>query len=250
MPTYVLMKIFENIPDKYDIGIQLLTFGKIQKIKKYIATSLINQGNKVLDIGCGTGTLSILMAEQEASVTGIDNSKEMLKVAIRKTSDKGLDGRVELKNLSALELDTSFANESFDKIVSTLVFSELSDEEINFVLEESKRILKKDGIIIVVDEVKSKNVLFRIIFLPLRFFIRLIVYLFNQAKEIVTANIFLKILYFIIEFPLILLSFFFTPPVTRVISSLEDKFKDAGFKIVNSKKYIGGTLQLITAEKL
>lgn len=68
----VFMKWLETSPDKYDRGIQLLTLGRLTPLKKRIASQYIQPGNHVLEIGCGTGTLSLLMAERGAQVTAID----------------------------------------------------------------------------------------------------------------------------------------------------------------------------------
>jgi ubiquinone/menaquinone biosynthesis C-methylase UbiE len=61
MSTYVLMKIFEVFPRRYDKGIRLLTFGKLDKVYDRLV-SPIKKGDRVLDIGCGTGAISLRAA--------------------------------------------------------------------------------------------------------------------------------------------------------------------------------------------
>ena len=84
MCSYVLMKLFESSEKRYDIGINLLTFGKERKLKAEIASRFISKSDRVFEIGVGTGTLAILCAEKGAHVTGIDISMKMLEVAKRK----------------------------------------------------------------------------------------------------------------------------------------------------------------------
>jgi 2-polyprenyl-3-methyl-5-hydroxy-6-metoxy-1,4-benzoquinol methylase len=65
----VFMKWLETSPGMYDRGIQLLTLGRLQPLKMHIARHYIQSGTRVLEIGCGTGTLSLLIAQQGARVT-------------------------------------------------------------------------------------------------------------------------------------------------------------------------------------
>ncbi|MFQ5421808.1 MAG: methyltransferase domain-containing protein, partial [Anaerolineae bacterium] len=84
----VFMKWLETTPGNYDRGIQLLTLGRLQPLKERIAADYIPVGAgtapRVLEIGCGTGTLAVLMAGRGAHVTGIDLSPIMLAEAAGK----------------------------------------------------------------------------------------------------------------------------------------------------------------------
>ena len=79
MLIYGLMKIVEKAPASYDTLIRLLTFNRIQRAHKLIALEA-GEGTSVLDIGCGTGNVSVLCAKSGAHVTSVDSSKEMLSI--------------------------------------------------------------------------------------------------------------------------------------------------------------------------
>ena len=48
-------------------------------------------GGLILDMGCGTGSLTELLAKAGYDMIGIDNSGEMLQIAMNKSRDSGLD---------------------------------------------------------------------------------------------------------------------------------------------------------------
>ncbi len=149
----VFMKWLETSPKDYDRGIQLLTLGRIQRIKEQIANNYVRDGMRVLEIGCGTGTLTLMMAQRGASVTGIDASPRMLAEAEKKIKEAKLEERVSLKYMDAALIGERFAAGSFDLIVSTLVFSELPPDEQRFVLEACEKLLAPNGRLLIADEV-------------------------------------------------------------------------------------------------
>ncbi|MFQ5434463.1 MAG: class I SAM-dependent methyltransferase, partial [Anaerolineae bacterium] len=58
----VFMKWLETNPGDYDRGIQLLTLGRLTPLKERMARAYVQPGMRVLEIGCGTGTLTQMMA--------------------------------------------------------------------------------------------------------------------------------------------------------------------------------------------
>jgi len=71
MSVYILMKILESAPSRYDRSIYILTLGKLDKIYDRL-TSRIKKGQTILDLGCGTGALTLRAARKGAKVKGID----------------------------------------------------------------------------------------------------------------------------------------------------------------------------------
>ena len=116
MPGYVLMKAFENAPARYDGAMDLLTLGRISHLKRRIARDVAGDGRRVLELGCGAGSLAVMMAGGGADVLAIDVSEPMLQTARERAEAAGFSDRIELRRLSVMEIDTLPAD-SFDFIV-------------------------------------------------------------------------------------------------------------------------------------
>ena len=84
MGSFVYMKILESAPERYDRGSDLLSGGWVQKTKQRIVDEYVKEGDNVLEIGAGTGTLAILCAKKGANARGFDISEQMLEVAKKK----------------------------------------------------------------------------------------------------------------------------------------------------------------------
>ncbi len=69
-----------------------------------VEENLRQERNTILDIGCGTGTLTELLARQGYDMIGIDNSSEMLQIAMKKREQSGLDILYLLQDMRELEL--------------------------------------------------------------------------------------------------------------------------------------------------
>ena len=160
----VFMKWLETSPKDYDRGIQLLTLGRIHHIKAGIANRYVRRGMRILEIGCGTGTLTALLAARGAQVTGIDASPAMLAEAQKKVTAQGLSDHVTLKYMDAAMIGERFPAASFDLITSTLVFSELSTDEQRFVLQACRKLLAPNGRLLIADEVIPAGELRRLLF--------------------------------------------------------------------------------------
>ncbi len=91
MISYIIMKAFESAPQRYDWGLGVISLGHINKIRRHIVDNFIDPGDRVLDIGCGTGTLAVMMAIKGARVEGFDLSKSMLDVAQQKVNSAGME---------------------------------------------------------------------------------------------------------------------------------------------------------------
>lgn len=102
------------------------------------------KGMKILDVGCGTGTHLELYRKFECTLHGIDASQSMLQRARRR-----LNGAADLQLADACE--TPFRNGSFDLVISMLMLHEMDEAARPRVIEEMKRVVKKDGRILLID---------------------------------------------------------------------------------------------------
>ena len=218
MFSYIYMKILEGAPRYYDRGIDLLSFGQAGEVVDTIVSTHIREGMDVLDVGCGTGTFAVSAARKGARVVGIDVSPEMLAVAGEKVAEEGLEGAVELINMDVLEMDERFRERSFDCVVSTLVFSELSRDERAYALRECRRVLRDDGILIVAVETRPQGS---------------------------GRNAFYELL----RAPLAAAAWLFAQGGTKAIPDLEGLLTDAGFSLLEMERSALGSFSLAVAGK-
>jgi demethylmenaquinone methyltransferase/2-methoxy-6-polyprenyl-1,4-benzoquinol methylase len=212
------MKVLESAPERYERGMRLLTVGRLDRVRLDIAAR-VNEGDRVLDVGCGTGALAAMLAKRGAQVTGIDIAPAMLSQAAQLVRKHRLEDRVSLKEMGAVDLDTAFPDESFDVVISTLVFSELSDDEIDYTLVECHRILMPNGELLVADEVLPDSI----------------------PRRVGT---------FLMRLPFAVAAFVLTQNTTHRVGGLGRRLQRAGFRVMNTRRYLAGTLQLFVAEKV
>lgn len=179
MSTYILMKVLESAPSRYDRGIRLLTLGGLDKVYDRLV-SRVRRGQRVLDLGCGTGAMALKAARKGAVVKGIDINPQMLEIARKRAAEAGLARNLELCETGVAELGSE-ESESYDVVMSGLCFSELTEAELDHTLKEVRRILKTGGLLLVADEVRPRSVSKRILGWLMRFPLVIIVYLITQT---------------------------------------------------------------------
>lgn len=186
MSTFIWMKILESSPARYDRGIRLLSLGAVDKTYDRMASG-IKEGEDVLDIGCGTGALTLRAAGKGARVTGIDINPAMLDITAKKAADSGLAELITLKEMGVAELDGE-EDGHYDRVLCGLCLSELSEGEIEFTLKHIFRILKPGGSFQAADEIKPRGffrlLLYKLIRLPLG----LMTYLLTQTTTCPVRN--------------------------------------------------------------
>ncbi|MEZ4963355.1 MAG: class I SAM-dependent methyltransferase [Saprospiraceae bacterium] len=122
----------------------------------------IRPGDRVLDFGTGTATLSILVKETHPGslVTGVDVDEKVLGIARRKVLESGIDVRLVRYDGETLP----FGRGSFERAVSSLVLHHLTRSQRQQALRELNRVLAPGGEIHIADWGKPANSLQRLLF--------------------------------------------------------------------------------------
>lgn len=108
------------------------------------------EGQQILEVGVGTGR-SFPFYPPEKNIIAVDQSENMLRLAREKAQTQNIP--VHLKLMDIRQLD--FADNSFDTVVSSLVFCEVSDPVKG--LEEVRRVVRSGGKVVMLEHVISDN---------------------------------------------------------------------------------------------
>jgi ubiquinone/menaquinone biosynthesis C-methylase UbiE len=136
----------------YDILSPLMLLGQEQRISRMcLDLHHFAAGEKILDVGCGTGSLTIALArrvapDRESLVVGIDAAAKMLEVARRKAGDLA-NVRFDHGIAEALP----YEDETFGYAVSTFFFHHVNAALKAKSLDEIWRVLKPAGEAVVID---------------------------------------------------------------------------------------------------
>jgi demethylmenaquinone methyltransferase/2-methoxy-6-polyprenyl-1,4-benzoquinol methylase len=212
------MKILEKRPERYDTGINILSGGHAKKIRKQIVQNYVKPDMKILDIGCGTGSLIIDAAKAGARTTGVDISTGMLAVAQKRIANNRMWDRITLHNAGVVEIDSLFEENSFDLIISTLVFSELYCEERALALHQIKKILRPNGTLVIAVEVQPGK--------PLK-----------------------KIIYYLVRFPLTVLTYVIAQTGTKPFTHISEEITESGLNITSEDRSFLDSFTIISAKK-
>ena len=131
---------FDKRASKYDQGFE----GKLSRrfYKLIYDNVILRSGDKVIDIGCGTGTiLKTLSGMERIEGHGIDVEPEMLKVAEAKC------GNMDIRECSCE--DTPYEDNSFDVITACMAYHHFPDKDA--FAKEALRIMKPNGTLYIAD---------------------------------------------------------------------------------------------------
>ena len=111
----------------YDLAVNLTTLGRARLLRKLtVDHASIEPGDSVLDVGCGTGEVTILAKTRakDGNVYGIDPAPEMIAVARKKAAGKRLDIDFRVGVIEALP----FPDSSIDVVTSSLMMHHLPED--------------------------------------------------------------------------------------------------------------------------
>ena len=125
----------------YDPFTKLLGFDSVRRA--LLDQAALQPGFRVLDIGCGTGTLAVLIKRLYSSVdvVGLDPDPKALERARRKQERAGVSVRFDRGYSDAL----GYPDRVFDRVFSSMMFHHLAEDDKEPTLREIRRVLKPGG---------------------------------------------------------------------------------------------------------
>jgi SAM-dependent methyltransferase len=125
--------------------------------RRVLRHAALQPGERVLDLGCGTGTLALMACASEPTidVDGLDADPEILRAARNKAG-----GRIRFNEGFSTELP--YEDGRFDVVLSTLFFHHLADADKRETASEIARVLKPGGRAVVGDLGKPQDPLMRL----------------------------------------------------------------------------------------
>jgi ubiquinone/menaquinone biosynthesis C-methylase UbiE len=140
--TYIPALRFDWLTPLYDPILRLVM--REEKFKKeLVRQAQLQAGQKVLDLGCGTATLTILvkLAHPSAEVVGLDGDSRVLAVGRAKAARAGAALILD----QGLSFQLPYPDQSFDRVLSSLLFHHLTMENKRRTLGEAYRVLRQGG---------------------------------------------------------------------------------------------------------
>jgi ubiquinone/menaquinone biosynthesis C-methylase UbiE len=160
--SYVPALGFHVLTPAYDAVVRLTTRERTFK-SALIQQAGISNGQRVLDLACGTGTLAIAMTRlcPSAEILGIDGDEAMLEIARRKT--RAADADIQFNQ--GLSFALPYPECHFDRITSSLFFHHLTWPDKVRTAAELHRVLRPGGELHVADWGRATGLLMRAAFL-------------------------------------------------------------------------------------
>ena len=156
---------FRWLTPAYDLVVRLTTRESSFKAALVAQLGLL-RGGRVLDLGCGTVTLTLLIKSllPDAEVHGVDGDPDILGIARAKAFEAKLP--IELRQAMARALP--YPDERFDCVVSSLFFHHLDRPEKLAALAEAHRVLKPGGELHIADWGRATGFITRAAFLSIQ----------------------------------------------------------------------------------
>jgi demethylmenaquinone methyltransferase/2-methoxy-6-polyprenyl-1,4-benzoquinol methylase len=175
-------EMFDSISKEYDFINNLITFGSHKKWKKQIVNiSKKNKPKQILDLATGTADIAIeLTSIENCKITGLDISSKMLSIGQTKINKLKLNSNISLEEGDAENL--KFNDSTFD--VVTIGYGVRNFTNLKNSLNEIYRVLKKDGLLIILETSLPTNPLMSFFYnIHTKFYVRLIGKMFSNNSN-------------------------------------------------------------------
>lgn len=139
---YIPALSYDWLTPFYDPVVRLTTRDDVFK-KALVEQASIEADHRVLDLACGTATLTLLLKLDQplAEVVGIDGDDKILAIAKKKAKSAGVDIQLD----EGMSFDLPYVDEAFDRVTSSLFFHHLTRENKLKTMGEVARVLKPNG---------------------------------------------------------------------------------------------------------
>jgi demethylmenaquinone methyltransferase / 2-methoxy-6-polyprenyl-1,4-benzoquinol methylase len=149
-------EMFDGVADRYDLTNTVLSFGQDRGWRRATRAALrLRPGERVLDVGAGTGVSTVELGRDGAFAVGVDLSLGMLRAGRRTRPD------VPLVAGDALRLP--FPDASFDSV--TISFALRNVVDVDAALRELGRVTRPGGTLVVCEFSHPTNAVFRTVYL-------------------------------------------------------------------------------------
>ncbi|HZK08090.1 MAG TPA: bifunctional demethylmenaquinone methyltransferase/2-methoxy-6-polyprenyl-1,4-benzoquinol methylase UbiE [Bacteroidales bacterium] len=150
-----VQKMFDNIAPSYDLLNHLLSADIDKLWRRRVIKMIRSQPHRhILDLATGTGDLAIAAAAlPDTKVTAVDLSAEMLKFQQKKLQKKNLQEQITLLQGDGEALP--FDDDTFDVVM--IAFGVRNFEDLPKGLAEMRRVLKKDGLVVILEFSKPRT---------------------------------------------------------------------------------------------
>jgi ubiquinone/menaquinone biosynthesis C-methylase UbiE len=187
---YIPALRFHWLTPLYDLALRWLM--REAEIKRFLVEQMaLRPGMHVLDLGCGTGTLTIMIQQlhPDVEVTGIDGDPEVLAIAREKAAGAG----VSIQWDSGLAYDLPYADGRFDRIVSSLVIHHLIVPDKQRAFQEALRVLRPGGELHILDFGRPHNLYTRLAAAVMRHFEETAAQLDGRLPEMIKNSGFIEV---------------------------------------------------------
>ena len=175
-------EMFDSISKEYDFINNLITFGSHKKWKKEIVEiSKTIKPQKILDLATGTGDIAIeLSLIENCKIIAVDPSSKMLKIGERKIQKYNTKSNIFLEEGNSENL--KYSDGTFD--IVTIGYGVRNFTNLNNSLNEIYRVLKKDGLLIILETSLPTNPLMSFFYnIHTKIYVRLIGKMFSNNSN-------------------------------------------------------------------
>jgi demethylmenaquinone methyltransferase/2-methoxy-6-polyprenyl-1,4-benzoquinol methylase len=184
-------QMFSSISANYDKLNKIISFGLDKKWRKLVANECLKYKDniKILDAATGTAELALSIVKlakkqnKNVNVVGIDFNKDMLAIANEKIKINNI------KNINLINGDvlyTNFSNEEFDVVTSAFALRNV--DNLKVFIEETYRILKKNGYIVFLDVAKPSIIINKLLKFYYFYIIPMIGARYNKSAYLYLVN--------------------------------------------------------------